>query len=90
MLGHEWEDGYLIYQLVLEGTEPAQVAAERGVSRAALERDINHIVAKAKESCKALALEDLTGINARTTIRHDQRQHMNGLGVLPIAHLRGR
>jgi putative transposase len=43
------------------------------------QKDINHIVAnalvaKAKESRKALALEDLTGINARTTVRRDQRQ----------------
>jgi hypothetical protein len=36
MLRHEWEDGYLIYQLVVEGLEPAQVAAVRGVSRATL------------------------------------------------------
>jgi putative transposase len=46
---------------------------------ARFQRDINDIVAKAlvaksKASCKALALEDLTGINARTTVRHDQRQ----------------
>jgi hypothetical protein len=27
----EDDDGYLIYQLVVEGAEPAQVAAERGV-----------------------------------------------------------
>jgi hypothetical protein len=32
MLCYEWEDGYLIYQLVVAGMEPAQVAAERGVS----------------------------------------------------------
>jgi hypothetical protein len=31
------------------------------------------LVAKAKESRKALALEDLTGITARTTVRRDQR-----------------
>ena len=36
MLRHGWEDGYLIYQLVVEGMEPVQVAAERGVSRATL------------------------------------------------------
>jgi putative transposase len=46
---------------------------------ARFQRDINHIVskalvAKAKGSCKALALEDLSGINARTTVRHDQRR----------------
>src|SRR5437763_4989950 len=36
MLCHEGEDGYLIGRLVVEGAEPAQVAAERGVSRAVL------------------------------------------------------
>jgi IS605 OrfB family transposase len=46
---------------------------------ARFQRDINHIVAKAlvakaKGSRKALAVEDLTGINGRTTVRRDQRQ----------------
>jgi hypothetical protein len=33
LLCHEWEDGYLIYQLVVENMDPAAVAAERGMSR---------------------------------------------------------
>ncbi len=33
-----------------------------------------HLVATAKDSCKALALEDLTGINQRVTVRHEQRR----------------
>jgi len=33
-----------------------------------------HLVAKATDSCKALVLEDLTGINKRTSVRHDQRR----------------
>jgi IS605 OrfB family transposase len=42
------------------------------------QKDRNHgisktLVAKAAQSCKAIALEDLTGINERTTVRHDQR-----------------
>ena len=44
-------------------------------------KDVNHViskqlVARAKDSCKALALEDLTGINERTakTVRHEQRR----------------
>jgi IS605 OrfB family transposase len=46
---------------------------------ARFQRDINHIVskalvAKAKGACNALALEDLTGINARTRVRHADRQ----------------
>ena len=50
MLCHEWEDGYLIYQLVVEGAEPAQVAAERGVSRATL-------VEQLREAVDELAME---------------------------------
>jgi IS605 OrfB family transposase len=46
---------------------------------ARFQRDINHIVSKAlvaraKGACNALALEDLTGINARTRVRHADRQ----------------
>jgi len=48
---------------------------------AAFQRDVNHciskqLVAKAKRECKALALEDLTGINERTKtmVRQSQRR----------------
>jgi hypothetical protein len=44
MLREEWEDGYLIYQLVVEGAEPGQVAAERGVSRAVLVEQLRDAV----------------------------------------------
>src|SRR5579859_4045572 len=42
------------------------------------QKDTNHciskaLVTKAAVSCKALALEDLTGIRERTTVRHEQR-----------------
>jgi putative transposase len=42
------------------------------------QKDINHciskaLVKKAAVSCKALALEDLTGIRERTTVRHEHR-----------------
>lgn len=42
------------------------------------QKDTNHciskaLVKKAVVSCKALALEDLTGIRERTTVRHEQR-----------------
>jgi IS605 OrfB family transposase len=42
------------------------------------QRDVNHcisktLVKKAAVSCKALALEDLTGIRARVTVRHEHR-----------------
>lgn len=47
------------------------------------QKDTNHIiskrlVAKAAEGCKALALEELTGIRERVTVRHTQRRrHSN-------------
>jgi hypothetical protein len=44
MLCYEWEDGYLIYQLAVEGAEPGQVAAERGVSRAVLVEQLRDAV----------------------------------------------
>jgi len=42
------------------------------------QKDTNHciskaLVRKAHDSCKALVLEDLTGIRERTTVRHEQR-----------------
>jgi hypothetical protein len=40
LLRQEWEDGFIIYQLVVEGTEPALVAAERGVSRLMLTEEL--------------------------------------------------
>jgi hypothetical protein len=43
-------DGLLVYQLVVEGAEPALVAAERGVSRAALVEEL-------REAVDALAVE---------------------------------
>lgn len=47
------------------------------------QRDANHsiskaLVAKAVASCKALALEDLTGIRERVTVRHEQRRERMG------------
>jgi hypothetical protein len=60
MLCHEWEDGYLIYQLVVEGAEPAQVAAERGVSRATL-------VEQLREAVDELAMEYEDTANAHLT-----------------------
>lgn len=42
------------------------------------QKDTNHgiskaLVKKARSSCKAIALEDLTGIRERVTVRHEQR-----------------
>jgi hypothetical protein len=30
----EWEDGYLTFQLVVEGADPSLLATERGISQA--------------------------------------------------------
>src|SRR5438067_9410495 len=39
-----WEDGYLIYHIVVEGAEPATTAAGRGVSEAALVDELRDAV----------------------------------------------
>ena len=59
MLCHEWEDGYLIYQLVVEGAEPAQVAAERGVSQPALVEQLRNAVGALAVRYERLANGDL-------------------------------
>ncbi len=61
------------------GTKSAKRKAKRkSGTEARFQKDINHciskaLVAKARSSCKALALEDLTGIRDRMTVRHEQR-----------------
>ena len=64
MLCHEWEDGYLIYQLVVEGAEPAQVAAERGVSRATLVEQLRDAVGALAIRYERLANGDLNDSSA--------------------------
>lgn len=51
---------------------------QRRRREARFQRDVNHqiskrLVHKAVASCKAIALEDLTGIRERTTVRHEHR-----------------
>ncbi|MBA3824613.1 MAG: IS200/IS605 family element transposase accessory protein TnpB [Ktedonobacterales bacterium] len=61
------------------GTKSAKRKAKRkSGTEARFQSDVNHcisktLVAKAVASCKALALEDLTGIRERLTVRHEQR-----------------
>jgi IS605 OrfB family transposase len=61
------------------GTKSAKRKAKRVSGKEArFQSDVNHcisktLVAKAITSCKALALEDLTGIRERITVRHEQR-----------------
>src|SRR5262249_50210054 len=61
------------------GTRNAKRRIRRmGRREARFQRDTNHciskkLVQKAAVSRKALALEDLSGIRARVTVRHDQR-----------------
>jgi hypothetical protein len=59
MLAHEWEDEYLIYHLVVEGAEPGQVAAERGVSRSVLVQQLRDAVGELAIRCERLANGDL-------------------------------
>jgi hypothetical protein len=64
MLCQEWEDGYLIYQLVVESAEPAQVAAERGVSRATLVEQLRDAVGALAIRYERLANGDLNDSSA--------------------------
>jgi hypothetical protein len=57
LLPEEWEDASLIVQLVVEGIEPAVVAAERGVSRAVL-------VEQHRNAVDELAMEYEDTVNA--------------------------
>jgi hypothetical protein len=71
MLCHEWEDGYLIYQLVVEGAEPGRVAAERGVSRAALVEQLRDAVGSLASQYEHLAnghLNDLPLASLRQAV----------------------
>ena len=53
LLREDWEDAALIVDLVVDGTEPAQVAAERGVSHAVLVEQLGDSV-----DALAIAYED--------------------------------
>jgi putative transposase len=61
------------------GTKNAKRRLRRNAGKERrFQRDVNHciskqIVQKAAISCKAIALEDLTGIRERTTVRHAHR-----------------
>jgi len=68
------------HRLQAKNTRRARARLRRVAQREArFQQDVNHciskhLVTKAKESCKALALEDLTGLNQRaTTVRHEYR-----------------
>jgi putative transposase len=72
---------YLKRRAILQsvGTRSAKRRLQKISKRESrFQKDRNHcisktLVAKASQSCKALALEDLTGINEQVTVRHDQR-----------------
>jgi IS605 OrfB family transposase len=69
--------------LQAKNTRRARARLRKAARREArFQRDINHIVSKtlvgkAAASCKALALEDLTGIRERQHVRHAQRRQHN-------------
>ncbi|HEU5368245.1 MAG TPA: transposase, partial [Ktedonobacterales bacterium] len=55
------------------------------------QQDVNHciskaLVRKAVVSCKALALEDLSGIRDRTTVRHEQRYERHSWAFYQLRH----
>src|SRR5215469_11480615 len=66
-------------QLQQVGTKSAKHRLKKTAGRERrFQKDVNHciskaLVKKAIVSCKALALEDLSGIRERVTVRHDQR-----------------
>jgi hypothetical protein len=59
LLRDQWDVGSLILQLVVEGQEPAYVAAERGVSRAALVEQLRVAVGALASRYERLAGGDL-------------------------------
>jgi transcriptional regulator with XRE-family HTH domain len=66
MLSQDDDDGYLVYQLVVEGREPALVAAEWGVSRAVL-------VEQLRDAVESLACRYENVANARLTVSPAKR-----------------
>jgi putative transposase len=55
------------------------------------QKDVNHciskaLVHKAAVSCKALALEDLSGIRERVTVRHEQRYERHSWAFSQVRH----
>jgi hypothetical protein len=80
MLSQNDDDGYLIYQLVVEGAEPAQVAAEWGVSCAALVellRDTVEELAITYEDVAYASLGESAEERARATLA-DRRNYRSG------------
>jgi hypothetical protein len=59
LLRDQWEVGSLILRLVVEGQEPTHVAAERGVSRAALVEQLREAVGALASRYERLAGGDL-------------------------------
>ena len=59
LLSDQWEAGSLIVQLLAESQEPATVAAERGVSRAALVEQLREAVGALASGYERLAGGDL-------------------------------
>jgi IS605 OrfB family transposase len=55
------------------------------------QKDTNHciskrLVQKAAVSCKAIALEDLSGIQARSTVRHEHRYERHSWAFFQMRH----
>ena len=71
-------------RLQSKGTKSARRRIRRiGRREARFRRDVNHIISKeivhrAKGTCRGIAIEDLKGINRRTTVRKAQRNQRMG------------
>jgi IS605 OrfB family transposase len=62
-----------------------------GRREARFQKDTNRciskkLVQKAAVSCKAIALEDLSGIRQRTTVRHDHRYERHSWAFFQLRH----
>ncbi len=72
------------------GTKSAKRRLKQNAGRERrFQKDTNHVISKALVkkaiiSCKALALEDLTGIRERTTVRHAQRYERHSWAFLQL------
>jgi len=74
------------------GTKNAKRRLRKNAGRERrFQKDVNHciskaLIRKALVSCKALALEDLSGIRERITVRHEQRYERHAWAFFQLRH----
>jgi hypothetical protein len=74
LLCEDWEDGSLIFQLVVEGADAPQVARERSVSRPALVEMLREAVDE-----PAMAYEDTAYASVGQTKREQVQARLAGV-----------